>query len=370
MIEYKKLLREMTAIPSVSGFERKAAETLIPAVKEYFDEVLIDPVGNLILKKTCGKEDAPRIMLDAHFDEVGFIVSEITDGGFVKVEPVGGIDPSVLSSTEVVIYGREPVYGLFCVTPPHLVTKDDEGKLPKVKDMMIETGYEKEKLEKIVAPGDPVGYRAVGDDLSFGVVAGRGFDDKSCGAALICAVADTPRDDLAGDVYVTLSSREETGGGGASAAARSVDPDFAVVTDVNFAKTPGVETRESGERGKGPMVSLSAVTCRRLTLGILKMAEKAGIPVQTVVESSNTGTNANLLLITGDGVPVAVVSLPLGGMHTFSETLSLDDAELFIKLIKEIIKSRPLAGEWCAARSPSVSVFDGLHGGEANTDER
>ncbi len=362
MIEYKKLLREMTAIPSVSGFERRAAETLLPTVGEYFDDAVIDPVGNLILKRSCGREDAPRIMLDAHFDEVGFIVSDITDGGFVKAEPVGGLDPSVLSSTEVVIYGREPVYGLFCVTPPHLVSKDDEGKLPKISEMTIETGYGKEELEKIVSVGDPIGYRASGADLSFGVIAGRGFDDKSCGAALICAAADTPRDELAGDVYVTLSSREETGGGGASVAAREIDPDFAVVTDVNFAKAPGVEARESGERGGGPMVSLSAVTCRRLTAGILKIAKKAGIPVQTVVESSNTGTNANLLLITGDGVPVAVVSLPLGGMHTFSETLSLDDADKFIGLIKEIITSRPLADEWRAARSSSVSVFDGLHG--------
>ena len=362
MIEYKKLLREMTAIPSVSGFERRAAETLLPTVGEYFDDATVDPVGNLILKRSCGREDAPRIMLDAHFDEVGFIVSDITDGGFVKASPVGGLDPSVLSSTEVVIYGREPVYGLFCVTPPHLVTKEDEGKLPKISDMKIETGYGKEELEKIVSVGDPIGYRASGADLSFGVIAGRGFDDKSCGAALICAAADTARGDLAGDVYVTLSSREETGGNGASVAARSVDPDFAVVTDVNFAKTPGVEVRESGERGKGPMVSLSAVTCRRLTAGILRIAEKAGIPVQTVVESSDTGSNANALLITGDGVPVAVVSLPLGGMHTFSETLSLNDADLFIKLIKEIITSRPLAEEWRAARSNAVSVFDGLHG--------
>ncbi len=362
MIEYKKLLSEMTAIPSVSGFERRAAEEFLPSVRGYFDGASIDAVGNLILLKKCGREDAPRIMLDAHFDEVGLIVAEITDGGFVKAEPVGGLDPSVLSSTEVVIRGREPVYGLFTVTPPHLVTKEDEGKLPKVAEMMIETGYDKEELEKIISVGDPIGYRASGADLSFGAVAGRGFDDKSCGAALICAVADTACEELAGDVYVTLSSREETGGGGAAVAARSIDPDFTVATDVNFAKAPGVEARESGERGKGPMVSLSAVTCRRLTAGILKIAEKAGIPVQTVVESTHTGTNADLLLITGDGVPVAVVSLPLGGMHTFSETMSLDDADRFILLIKEIIKSRPLAEEWREARSSSVSVFDGLHG--------
>lgn len=368
MTDYKTLLRQLTSIPSVSGFERRAADAVLAAFGDLFDGATTDAVGNVILVRRCGRADAPRIMLDAHFDEVGTVVTEILDGGFVKVAPAGGLDPCVLPSTEMLIYGREPVYGVFCVTPPHLMTKEDEKKPPELEKMMIDTGYDKDELEKIVSPGDPVGYRAPGADLCCGVVAGRGFDDKSCGAALICAALSVPAEKLAGDVYVVLSSREETGGGGAAVAARGIDPDLCIVTDVNFARTPGVEARESGVRGKGPMVSHSAVTCRLLTRQILSLAKDAGIPVQTVVESSNTGTNATHLMMVGDGLPLAVVSLPLGGMHTPSETLSLRDAEEFIRLIAGIVSSREIAGCWRAARSPSAAVTDGLYpeGGDGN----
>ncbi len=362
MPEYKKLLREAMAIPTVSGFEKRGAERFAKIVGEYFDDVRIDRIGNLILTKKCGAEDAPRIMLDAHFDEVGMVVSEILDGGFLRVVPAGGLDTAILSSTEVTVYGKEPVYGLFSVTPPHLMTKEDADKLPKLGEMMIDTGYDKNELSRIVSVGDPVGYRATGCDLGSDTVAGRGFDDKSCAAALICAVADASPEELAGDVFVVLSTREETGGGGALAAAREIDPDFAVVTDVNYARAPGVDAKESGLRGGGPMVSLSAVTTRRLTAQILEIAEKNGIPVQTVVEASGTGTNATPLMLADGGLPLAVVSLPLGGMHTYSETLSLADADRFIKLIRAVVASRDTAEEWRAARSPSVGVFDRLHG--------
>lgn len=362
MTDYKELLGRMCSVMSVSGNEKRASRELLPLVERYFDSATVDGVGNVILLKKCGAADAPRIMLDAHFDEVGMAVSEILDGGFVKVTPSGGVDTAILSSSEVTIYGKEKVYGVFSVTPPHLAKKEDEGKKPTFDTLRIDTGYEKEELEKIISVGDPVGYRATGCDLGFGVVAGRGFDDKSCAAALVCAAADVPADELAGDVYVVLSSREEVGGGGASCAAAAIDPDYAVVTDVNFATAPCVEKRESGRRGGGPMISLSAVTCRRLTDQIIGIAEARGIPHTTVVESSNTGTNANTLVLVGDGIPAAVVSIPLGGMHTFSETLSLADAERFIELIGAVIRDRDIAREWREVREPARSVFDKVYG--------
>ena len=362
MDDFKTLLSRLCAIPTVSGFENRAAAEILRAAGEGFDEARCDALGNVILVRRCGREDAPRIMLDAHVDEVGAVVSEILDGGFIKVCPAGGLDPTVLSSTEVVIYGKEPVYGLFAVTPPHLMTKEDEGKVPVLDEMKVDTGYDRDELSGVVSVGDPVGYRAPGAELCRGVIAGHGFDDKSCGAALICAALRAPREKLAGDVYVVLSTREENGGGGAAVVARKIEPDFCIVTDVNFARAPGVEARESGVRGKGPMVSLSAVTTRLLTKQILAAAKDAGIPVQPVVESSRTGTNADHLLTVGNGTPLAVVSIPLTGMHTPSETLSLADAEEFIKLIIEVISSRDIAECWRDRRSPSLSVTDGLYG--------
>lgn len=343
MIEYKSLLRDMTAIMSVSGHEKEAAAELLPIIDKYFDEIKLDGVGNIILKKSCKKENAPRVMLDAHFDEVGMAVTGIHEGGFLSVAPVGGIDPTILSASEACVYGKEKIYGIFTVTPPHLMKKEDEKKPPSFDELKIDTGYEKEELEEIIEIGDPVKYLADGADLLSDKIAGAGFDDKSCAAALISAVSNVDSADLVYDVYVVLSSREEVGGRGAACAAYEIKPDFAVVTDVNFATAPGVNPSESGKRGEGPMISLSAVTDRKLTSKIINIAKDARINITTVVESSNTGTNATSLVLTEDGVPTAVVSLPLSGMHTFSESISLKDAAAFISLIEKIITSGSLA---------------------------
>lgn len=115
-------------------------------------------------------------------------------------------------------------------------------------------------------------------------------------------------------------------------------PDFAIVTDVNFAKTPGVSETEGGKFGGGPMLSLSAVTDRNLTKKIIAAAEENNIPLSKVVEPTNTGTNANTLVFSREGIPTAVLSLPLGNMHSYSEALSLDDAEKYVELVKIIVK--------------------------------
>jgi len=139
---------------------------------------------------------------------------------------------------------------------------------------------------------------------------------------------------LAGDVYIVLSAAEEIHGQLAGCAAFAIQPDFAIVTDVNFASTPGMPAEESSPLGEGPMTSLSAATDRRLTDRILDAAKKADIPLHPVVESTDTGTNAGSLVYSGSGVPTAVVSIPLASMHSYNECLSVEDGEAFARLIR------------------------------------
>lgn len=341
-MNYTEALRTLTGIMTIPGFERSAEKQLTEAFGAYFDEIRADAAGNIVLLKRCGRENAAKIMLDAHLDEVGMLVDGIHEGGFLSVSPVGGIDRQLLPASEVIVYGKEKIFGVFTATPPHLQKPGDANRTPNWEEFRIDTGYTREELEEIVEIGAPVGYYYSGDELLNDRLTGRGFDDKACAAGLLCAVAEIQPDELAGDVYLTLSAREEVGGGGAGCAAFAIHPDIAVITDVNFARTPGVPGDVSGKLEEGPMISLSATTDRRLTAGILELAKTEEIRVTPVVEATSTGTNASCVTLIHEGIPAAVVSIPLAGMHSYNEMLSLRDAEAFVKLIAAIVKTPAL----------------------------
>ncbi len=346
MLEYKPLLRQLCGILSIPGCERNAYEAVKALVGDRFDEIICDAARNTVLVKKSANPDVPRLMLDAHFDEVGMMVTDVTDDGYLRVISVGGIDRQLLPASEVWIYpdGADKLYGVFAATSPHLA-KPGSDKTPEWKDLLIDIGCRtKAEAEKLVPIGTPVGYYYDGDDLLNNRITGRGFDDKACAAGLICAVDRIPKEELAYDVYITLSSGEEVGGGGAGNAAYVINPCAAIITDVNFALTPGVSGDEGNKMGDGPMLSLSAVTDRKLTKRIIALADKAEIKHKKVVEATSTGTNSSCVWCVNEGIPVAVVSIPLAGMHSYNESLCLDDAEAFMKLIGEIVKDNEIGG--------------------------
>lgn len=339
MLDYKKTLRHLCGIMSVSGCEREAAREVISEYGRYFDSAHVDRARNIVLVKKSNNKSVKalsRIMLDAHIDQIGMIVTGITDEGLLTVTNIGGIDRVILPSAEVVVYGKERLYGVIAATPPHL-QKPGDTAAPEWDDVRIDIGYTKAEVDKLVDIGTPICWYYSGSELMNGRFTGAGFDDKACAAALLTAVANTPSESLAYDVYLTLSSGEEVGGGGVANAAFEIKPDLAVVTDVNFAYAPGIDETASGKLGEGVMISLSAVTDRTLTKKIISLAEREKIPFSTVVESTGTGTNADCLVYSQNGVPAAVVSLPLAGMHSYNELIDSKDAESFVSLFSAII---------------------------------
>lgn len=336
---------------SVSGFERRAAEEIRKQFAADFDEIETDAVGNHLLWRRCGRPNALTILVDAHFDEIGFLVTEVLDGGFVRIAPLGGVDPSIMQAADVVLYGKETLRGVVASTPPHLRSADERGKLPAVEDMMIDTGYggTAKELSEILPVGTPVGFAPLysvltGSREGAHAFAGKSFDNKACGAAALYAVMHTPREALAGDVCVLLSAYEETSRlGGVSAAVYRVRPDYAMVIDVNLAKVPDTKKYETVPFGKGVSLSMSAATDRRLTLATKALCEREEIPFYTVAAPSSTGTNATTVNLTGEGVPVVDVGLPLKNMHTYNEIISEKDVAALCDLVRAFICSRELA---------------------------
>ncbi|MBQ7836532.1 MAG: M20/M25/M40 family metallo-hydrolase [Clostridia bacterium] len=333
MINTKELIGQLCNIMSVTGYEHRGAQELTELISPYFDHVYEAVGGTYVAVKYCGRDAAPRLMLDAHFDEIGMIVTDILPGGYLSFSHMGGLDRRIMPASEVYIYGREKIYGVICSKPPHLQKPGESKKLPALDEMLIDTGYSEDELRKIVSIGDGIGFYESTAELLGNRICGRSMDNKACCAAAIIAAANVEREKMACDLYVTLSSREEESlAGGCVTAAYDIRPDIAIVTDVTFSRFPGVDDYESAKMGEGASVSLSAVTDRKLTNRLIYLAENAGFKLQTTVDAENTGTNATALTLCGDGIPCAVVSVPLSCMHTYNEIIDTSDVEAAAKL--------------------------------------
>lgn len=332
------------SLPSVSGRESAAKESL-EKLMSGFDQTQTDALGNRICLRRCGREGAPRILLDAHFDEIGMYVCGIEEGGFLKLAPIGGLDRRTLSSAPVVIYGEKTISGILSSTPPHLAAKDGKAVLPELGDLLVDTGYSKEELEKIAPIGTPVGFAPRFRHLAGKRLTGKSFDNKACCAIAAEALLSTPREELAGDVYLLFSVREETGAfGGVSSAALSVNPDRAMVLDADLAAMPGTKEADTVKLGGGPSLTRGPVLDKRLRRSLEARAAAAGIPVQPIALPNSTGTNAPAVNLTGAGIPTVNAGLPVRVMHTYHEILDLTDAENLRELVRLFITDKEVCG--------------------------
>ena len=338
----KELIVSIAGIMSVSGNERKNREALQKLIGGAFDEYRTDALGNHLFIKKCGRQNAPKILVDTHFDEIGMMVTDIKEGGFVTVTNIGGVDTRILPASEVVIYGKEPVFGVFAAKAPHLSTPADMEKLTPLSEMLIDTGYTKEELTELCPIGTPVGFKPIYADLLNDRLAGKAFDDKACGACAVFGIDAVQRKDLAGDVYFLFSAYEETGMTGARVAGFGIRPDYALVLDVTHASTPETKENYLPELGRGVAIAASPVTNRRLTHLLADTCRAAGIPYTMRVSTRSTGTNANVLGISANGIPTALCSLPLKSMHTSAEVLSMEDANALKRVVTAFIKSKEI----------------------------
>ncbi|MBQ8345079.1 MAG: M20/M25/M40 family metallo-hydrolase [Clostridia bacterium] len=349
--ELKELIFRLCALPTVSGTPDGGSKGIIEAVGSLFDEVQTDAIGNCILIRRCGQADAPRILVDAHMDEIGMMVREVCEGGFIRLAPIGGIDPAVLQSADICVYGKKTMRGVISSTPPHL-RSGSEDKLPEVADVIADVGqgYTKDELEELIPPGTPVGFAPIYRTLAGDRIVGKSFDDKACAACAVYAVAACKREELAGDVFVLLSRYEETSRlGGVATAIAAICPDYAMAVDVNLGKVDGAPAYETVEMEAGISITLSSAVDGALTREVRALCDGEQIPYSLSVAPSYTGTNATTFQLVAGSVPVVDIGLPLQSMHTPCEVISLQDCESLVRLIGAFVCSRELAAS-CAEK--------------------
>ena len=342
-MEIKELLARMNDVPHVSGYEGELTQVLSGVFSQY-SKVSEDKFGNLIARKK-GSGKGPKVMFMAHMDEIGMMVSVLCDGGFVKFSAIGGIDARNMLAQEVIIHGREKVFGVIGIKPPHLTSPAERKKTIELHEMVIDTGYSKEELSELIKPGDIISFKQGVVELKNGKLAGRAFDNIASVAALYCAMRNLEHYNHDADVYFVASAQEEVGCRGGKTASYAIKPDVGIAVDVTFGRTSGLGEHESSELGKGPTLVIGPTINRKIFVGLKDTATKNKIPFQLEVSPTRTGTDADVIQITQGGIFTGIICIPLKYMHSTVETLSISDIEMTGKLMSDYIISLQVRGE-------------------------
>ena len=333
----KDIIFDLCSTLGVSGSEEPAVNT----AKKYLDslaEVSVDRNGNLFA--VLGNNNAEKtILLDAHIDRIGLIVTGIDNNGFVKVDKCGGIDIRTLQDSSLVLQSNTELIGTVCCMPPHL-SDGKEDTAVSIDKTYVDFGMSKAEIKKNVKIGDVLTFHAEPKMLLNNKICAPALDNRCSVASLIrCAELLSGEQSLEYKVVIMLSVQEETFGTGAKTGAFSLNADEAIAVDVSFASQPDVTGQYSKiELSKGPMICLSPILNRVMSDKLIEIAEKSEIPYQLEPVSGATGTNADNIAVTKSGIKTSVISIPQRYMHTPNEVISLDDVENTAKLICEYIK--------------------------------
>lgn len=335
MEQLKELLLRLCAAPGLSGAEAQAVQAAEQELKKY-GTISYDPLGNLVCHMGDPKAKR-RILLDAHIDQIGMLVTSIDEKGFLRISPCGGVDRRALPGTPVTVFGKEALRGVVCCMPPHL-SDGGEDKVVPVDKMAVDIGLSKEEAEQLVAPGDSILWQAEPRALLGNRVTASGLDNRTGVCVLLrCAqlLAEQP---LTACVTVLLSTREEVGGQGAQTGAFAHEPQEAIIVDVSFAGQPGVPEQKSGKLQGGPMVGIAPTLDQRISKDLIRLAKEKNIPYQCEVMGGKTGTNSDSIGAVRSGVRCGMLSIPLRYMHTPVEVVDMEDVENTAQLLAAYVR--------------------------------
>ncbi|MEH7417194.1 M42 family metallopeptidase [Neobacillus drentensis] len=339
------MLKDLTDAKGIPGNEREVREVMKKYIAPYADEITSDGLGSLIAKKV-GKEGGPKIMVAGHLDEVGFMITQIDDKGFLRFQTVGGWWGQVMLAQRVTIVTRNgEVTGIIGSKPPHVLSAEARKKPIEIKDMFIDIGASsrEEAQEWGVRPGDMVvpyfEFTVMNNEK---MLLAKAWDNRIGCAIAIDVLRQLQGVDHPNVVYGVGNVQEEVGLRGAKTATYKIEPDIGFAVDVGIAgDTPGISEKEAmSKMGKGPQIVVydaSMVAHKGLRDFVTDTADELNIPYQ--FESiPGGGTDAGSIHLTHNGVPALAITIATRYIHSHAAMLHRDDYENAVKLIVEVIK--------------------------------
>ena len=326
------LLKELTELPGIAGHEDAIRARMVALLTPLTDEVRTDALGNIIALKRGTDGTGKRLMLAAHMDEIGLVVTKL-DRGFLRFATIGGINGRVLPSQEVVVHGRQDLPGIVASRPPHVLSAESRKQNIPNSDLFVDVGLPADELAAAVSVGDVISIQRETVALGKDKATGKAFDNRACLVALLLALHQLQNVRHTWDIYAVATVQEEIGLRGAVTSTFGVAPDVGIALDVTFASQPGATSDETVAWDKGPAIGLGPNIHPKLHEMLVETAKGGEIPYVLEVLPGNSGTDAWAMQVTQAGIATGLLSIPIRNMHTPGETLVLRDIERTARLL-------------------------------------
>jgi endoglucanase len=337
MIDLHTFLQSLISQAGLSGFETPAHAVIADAWRPLVDELTTSKVGSLHgLRRGSGPEPRPRILLSAHMDAIGLMVTGISEG-FLRFTQIGGVDPRILPGQRVTVHGRRDLPAIVAQPQDRLLPPSAHDKPVAMEYLLIDTGLPADEVAGLVRVGDLASFAQPPIDLAGDSLAGHSLDDRAAVAAVTLCLDELRHMSHAWDVWAVASVQEETSFAGAYTSPYEIRPDLAIAIDVTFAKGPGVSDYRGYPLGKGPTLGLGPNVHPAIYKTFNELADKLDIPHTLEAMPRHSGTDAFAMQVVAEGIPTMVLGIPLRYMHTPVEVVSLKDITRTGHLLAEFI---------------------------------
>lgn len=331
------MLANLTGYIGVSGHENCMANELKDIFEGYGLEVTIDDFYNVIAKKKGNGKSDKKVMVTAHYDEIGLMVKSIDEKGFITFTDIGGIDAKILVSQEVIVHGKRDIYGVIGQKPPHLLTKEEYEKVQTIQELSIDVGYTKKELQDVVSVGDIITFRSNPIVLNKDLMSNKTMDNRSGVLAILQGAKLVSCIDNDMDIYFVATTQEEFNLEGSIVVANSINPDFSIVVDACHGAMSDAKKEDTFEMAGGVAIAVGPNLHRNFTKKVMEVAKANGIPYQIDVEPGNTGTECWAIQVSNCGIPTVLLSIPVKYMHTTIEMVNQKDIKNTAKLLGYIV---------------------------------
>lgn len=339
MTDLLPFLKEMISTSGLSGYESPVRDLIESAWRPLVDEISTSRMGSLHgLKIGRGEEPRPSLMLAAHMDAIGLIVTGV-GGEFLRVTEIGGLDPRVLPGQAVTIHGREKLSGVIVQPPGHLLPPDNRSGPATLQNLLVDTGLSAAETGRLVRVGDLISFAQPPIEMAGEVLAGHSLDNRASVAAITHCLHELKDRPILWDLWATATTQEEETFGGAYTSAYQIRPTLAVAIDVTFGSSPGTPSQESFPLGKGPTLGWGPNMHPGLHKAFVELADRLEIPYSVDILPRHSGTDAYALQVVAEGIPTMVVSIPLRYMHTAVEMIAMKDITRAGRLLAEFAAS-------------------------------
>lgn len=319
-------LLSLLSLPGLPGHEYPVARLIENEWTSLVDDLSFSRLGSVHgFKRGTGENPRPAIMISAHMDAVGLMVTQITEG-FLRITPLGQIDPRILPGQSVVVHtNSKDLPGVICMPPAKLLPPEEGSGVVPISHLFVDVGYPPSKVTGLVQVGDLVSFNVEPIEMSGGIVSGHSLDNRVSIATITLCLHELQNFSHEWDVWITATVMEELNLGGATTSSYELRPDLAIVIDTTFAEGPDGRNWQSFKLGEGPTFGHGPNIHPHLSRQFTKLAKDIEIPYETELLPESSGTDGIATQITAEGIPTFVLSIPIRYMHTPVEMVAMKD---------------------------------------------